>query len=81
VRGMEEKHTITRGMEESKKYWLVVYSNETGDFKNASMLAQPDDNSETVSKKFEQKYPGYRVIHIGEGELPPKTYRSLQYIN
>lgn len=64
-----------------EKYWLIVYSMETGDFKNATVSAQPEEETEEVGEAFEEKHPGYRVIHIGGGELPPKTYRSLQYIN
>jgi hypothetical protein len=65
---------------ETEKYWLVVHSQVTGDFKNATMLAAHDEDIEEVAARFEQKNPEYRVIHIGEGELPPKTYRPLEYI-
>ncbi|WP_209125742.1 hypothetical protein [Alkalihalobacillus sp. BA299] len=65
---------------ENLKYWLVVYQMKTGDFKNATMLAESSDDTEKVSEKFENEFSDYRVIHIGEGEFPPKTYRSLEYI-
>jgi hypothetical protein len=63
-----------------KQYWIVAYSTEKGDFKNAKFLT-PSEKTEEVSLSFEERYPGYRVIHIGLGELPPKTYRSLEYLN
>lgn len=72
---MKENYTNTQ------KFWLVVYSTETGDFKNASMTSTQDSDVDKTSEAFENKHPEYRVIHIGEGELPPKTYRSLQYVN
>ena len=59
---------------------MVVWNKKSGDFNNATINPKESENLEEVSKKFENEYPDYRVIHIGEGELPPKTYRSLDYI-
>jgi hypothetical protein len=63
-----------------KQYWIVAHSTEKGDFKNAKFPAR-SEKTEEVSLSFEEKYPGYLVVHIGLGELPPKTYRSLEYLN
>lgn len=65
----------------STTYWLVVYSTETGDFKNASVSISENLDIDTISELFEKNNPEYRVIHIGEGESPPKTYRALEYID
>jgi hypothetical protein len=67
-------------MQLNKEYWMVVRSKTTGKFKNALMT----DNAniiEVVTAKFETENPDYQVIHIGEGNLPPKTYQSLEYVN
>lgn len=65
----------------NSKYWLVVYSKATGDFLNATTFSNTNEDTEKVSELFEQNNPGLLVIHIGEGEVPPKTYRSLQYVS
>jgi hypothetical protein len=58
---------------------MVVWNTETGDFNNANQLAV---NSELAKETFEMTYGEHlKVIHTYEGELPPKTYRSLPYIN
>lgn len=67
-------------MELNKKYWMVVWKKTTGDFKIA-FLKDNLNNIEELTTKFELKNPEYRVIHIGRGDIPPKTYRSLKYIN
>lgn len=61
-----------------KIYSLVVWVEETGDFKNAS---QPAVNEELAAEVFEMMYGNQvKIVHIFEGEHPPKTYRSLPYI-
>lgn len=45
------------------------------------MIGPSDEDTEKVSANFEKKYPGYRVIHIGQGEEPPKKYQSLEFSN
>ena len=63
-----------------KVYWTVVWNETTGEFKVA-LLKDNSNNLEELTAKFEMNNPEYRVIHIGEGNLPPKTYRSLEYVN
>jgi hypothetical protein len=63
------------------KFWMVVWNKKSGDFKNATIEGTQEENTELISEKFEKDYPEYRVIHVGEGAQPPKTYRSLQYVN
>ncbi|MCA1066622.1 hypothetical protein QTG56_26060 (plasmid) [Rossellomorea sp. AcN35-11] len=65
----------------SQKFWMVVYSLDSGDFRNATMTSTHDSDIDKISDVFESNNPDYRVIHIGKGALPPKTYRSLQYVN
>lgn len=56
-----------------KKFWLVVYNQETGDFSKSWCKGL---NEDAVSKFFELAHQGFKVIHIGEG-IHPKTYQSL----
>jgi hypothetical protein len=73
-------NTIWGGkMELENEYWLVVYCQETGEFKIA-FWKNKSNNFEELSAQFEMKNPDYRAIHVGEGNLPPKTYRSLEII-
>ncbi|MCA1064365.1 hypothetical protein QTG56_22360 (plasmid) [Rossellomorea sp. AcN35-11] len=65
---------------DNKPYWMVVWNKITGDFRNAKTKTVTANQTE-IAKGFEEEYPGYLVVHIGEGELPPKTYRSLDYIS
>jgi hypothetical protein len=67
-------------MELENKYWMVVWHKTNGDFKIA-YLKDNLNQIEELSAEFEIKNPDYLVIHIGEGNLPPKTYRSLDCIN
>ncbi|REE84565.1 hypothetical protein A8990_114100 [Paenibacillus taihuensis] len=67
-------------MEEIQNYWLVVWNAETGELKNAKFTCTTSQESE-ASYEFENTYPKLKVIHIGQGEKPPKTYRSLPYVN
>lgn len=66
-------------MELNNEYWLVVWNKVTGDFRIA-LLRGNTNNPEEIIAEFSIKNPKYKVIHIGDGNLPPKTYRSLEYI-
>jgi hypothetical protein len=68
-----------RGMEEKQNYWMLVWNAETGDFKNAKFSSTFQESEATDA--FENTYPNLKVIHIGQGEEPPKTYRSLLTFN
>jgi hypothetical protein len=72
-------------VEQKKKkeiqYWLVVYSKDTGEFKNVSITAEDIHDYESISAIFGLNNPEYVAIHIGKGQLPPKKYRSLEYVS
>jgi hypothetical protein len=57
-----------------KTYTMVIWNMETGDFKNATQMAVNAEAAVTYGEHF-------KVINTYEGELPPKVYRSLPYIN
>jgi len=62
-----------------KTYSLVIWNSETGDTMNATLMGV---NAEITEETFEMIYGEHlKVIHIFEGELPPKSYRSLPYMN
>ncbi|MCL7747331.1 hypothetical protein [Halalkalibacter alkaliphilus] len=69
-------------MEKAKvMFWILLYSIETKEFKNAIISEDPNESIERIADKYEENHPEFRVIHIGMGEHPPKTYRSLAYVN
>lgn len=57
---------------------MVVWNTETGEFRNAKY--QSDLDQEKAADHFQDKHPQLKVVHIGEGDLPPRTFRSLPYI-
>lgn len=63
------------------KHWMVVWNKMSGDFKNATIDSNLTEDKDELVNGFQKNNPEYLVIHIGEGALPPKTYRSLDYIN
>lgn len=65
-------------MEGKQNYWLVVRNSETGDYENAKFCSTFQESDAT--DEFENIYPNLKVIHIGQGDEPPKTYQSLPYI-
>jgi hypothetical protein len=74
-----EKLIEVRGMEKIQNYWMVIWNAATGDFNNAKFSSTRQDSE--ASDEFENTYPNLKVIHIGQGEEPPKAYRSLSYVN
>jgi hypothetical protein len=62
-------------------YWLVVRNKKTGDFQNARFWGNKTLIEENVNERFIKEHPLYEVIHCGMGDLPPKGYRSLPYID
>lgn len=65
-------------MDVKKNIWMVIWSKINGDFNNFALNSNL--KLEDIEAGFEKNNPNYKVIHIGEGALPPKTYRSLPYI-
>ncbi|MCL7747329.1 hypothetical protein [Halalkalibacter alkaliphilus] len=62
-------------------FWLVVYNQETRDFFNDTLMINRELDLDKIVEDYENKNKKYQVIHVGEGEFPPKTYRSLKYVN
>lgn len=65
-------------MEEKRNFWMVVWHVESGDFKNVKFSSSYQDDE--VINEFESTHPDFKVIHMGQGELPPKAFRSLEYV-
>ncbi|WP_216831699.1 hypothetical protein [Alkalihalobacterium elongatum] len=63
-------------------FWLIVYNRETRDFLNDTLKInrELELDLDKIIGDYENKNKKYLVIHIDEGELPPKTYRSLKYV-
>ncbi|RSK28812.1 hypothetical protein EJF36_19095 [Bacillus sp. HMF5848] len=61
-------------------YWLVVYSQSTGEFLNARCKGGLFSFKKGVIQKFEKENPAYKVIHIGRGSTSPKPYTGLPHM-
>ncbi|WP_209124506.1 hypothetical protein [Alkalihalobacillus sp. BA299] len=62
---------------EIKLFWLVVWNQDSGDVKRAWTYGVSE---ELASELFELTHEDQKVIHIGEGKLHPKSYRSLETV-
>jgi hypothetical protein len=68
-------------IENQVNYWLVVRNVDTGDILNAKSKEGRNLTVEKVIERFIENNPLYQVLHIGIGDLPPKVYQSLGYID
>lgn len=59
-------------------FWMIVWHSETGDFHQ--VVNYQGESVEMAGQSFEDAHPVYKVIHIGAGNHPPKTYQSLHMV-
>lgn len=68
-------------MEKFNQYWMVVWSENSEEFRNAISFGFNEDKVKELFEEEQKEKNNYRVVHIGEGAVPPMTYRSLPYVD